>query len=503
MVEVDGRGRRGATPQDAVACRTPSHAQRARPHGLFRQPRLPQEPRRHRGHARRRARHGYRLTTEPAEAEVIVVNTCGFIGEAKKESIETIFELVEMKKRGACKKLVVTGCLSQRYPRSSRRRCREVDHFLGSSDMLRLGDVLDGKAEGRMLVGNPADWLVRASDPRVVTGSTVSAYLKIAEGCNRTCAFCTIPELRGRQRSRPAGRRGPGGRAARGAGDRRAEHHLAGHDRLRARPRRTARQRRGRSPTSCARVADVQGDPLGRLFYLYPETIDDALVDLLANHPRVVPYVDMPLQHAADAMLKRMRRGHGKERQSARGRAPAQGSAGALLPDGVHRGAPRRDRRRVRGALRFRRVGEVRARRRLPLLGRGVARFVHDAGQGEAARRRQPLPQAHGAAAPDLAREVPHARRQGARCARRRAERGARARPRRAARGAGAGRRRQGVPLGGRGLRRDRSAACASTRRATTTFWASCSATPRRRTPRSGGGGSRSRSCSQGLYGGL
>src|SRR5580692_4616384 len=146
---------------------------------------------------------GYRMTGEASDAEVIVVNTCGFIGEAKKESIQTIFELAEMKKHGACKKLVVTGCLSQRYPAELSAQMGEVDHFLGSSDMLKLGQVLEGDAE-RMLVGNPADWVVRASDPRVVTQSQVSAYVKIAEGCNRTCAFCTIPEFRGKQRSRPA-----------------------------------------------------------------------------------------------------------------------------------------------------------------------------------------------------------------------------------------------------------------------------------------------------------
>ena len=105
---------------------------------------------------------------DAAEAEVIVVNTCGFIGEAKKESIDTIFEMAELKKEGACKTLVVSGCLSQRYPTELAAKMPEVDHFLGSSDMLKLGKVLAGDAD-RMLVGNPADWVIRASDPRVVT----------------------------------------------------------------------------------------------------------------------------------------------------------------------------------------------------------------------------------------------------------------------------------------------------------------------------------------------
>src|ERR1700733_3964210 len=141
--------------------------------------------------------------SDASEAEVIVVNTCGFIGEAKKESIDTILEMAEMKKEGACNTLVVSGCLSQRYPVELAAKMPEVDHFLGSSDMLRLGEVLEGKGHG-MLGGNPADCVIRASDPRVVTDSRASAYLKIAEGCNRTCSFCTIPQFRGKQRSRSA-----------------------------------------------------------------------------------------------------------------------------------------------------------------------------------------------------------------------------------------------------------------------------------------------------------
>lgn len=254
---------------------------------------------------------GYELTTEAEEAEVIVVNTCGFIGEAKRESIDTIFELAEMKKVGACKKLVVTGCLSQRYPLELEAQMPEVDHFLGSSDMLKLRDVLDGKAE-RMLVGNPADWVVRASDPRVVTGHRASAYVKIAEGCNRSCAFCTIPQFRGKQRSRPASDvvREVEQLVAQGI----REVNLISQDTI-AYGRDHDRAERATLAELVRKVADVRGLEWARVFYLYPEKIDDALVDLLANHPRVVPYVDMPLQHASDAMLKRMKRGHGKDRQ--------------------------------------------------------------------------------------------------------------------------------------------------------------------------------------------
>jgi ribosomal protein S12 methylthiotransferase len=254
---------------------------------------------------------GWRIVDEPDEAEVIVVNTCGFIGEAKKESIDTILELAEYKKLGACKKLVVSGCLSQRYPGQLAEQMPEVDHFLGSSDMLKLAEVLGGRAE-RMLVGNPADWVVRATDPRVVTQSRASAWLKLAEGCSRTCAFCVIPQIRGTQRSRGAD--DVVAEAERLVAGGAVELNLVSQDTV-AYGRDLAKDERRSLAELVARVADVKGVRWVRLFYLYPETLDEALIELLASHPRVVPYVDMPLQHAADAMLRRMRRGHGKDRQ--------------------------------------------------------------------------------------------------------------------------------------------------------------------------------------------
>ena len=256
---------------------------------------------------------GYALTDVAEDAEVIVVNTCGFIGEAKRESIETIFELAELKKVAACKKLVVAGCLSQRYSSELAAEMPEVDHFLGTSDMLALGRVLDERERAeRVLVGNPADWVIRASDPRVVTGTRASAYVKIAEGCNRSCAFCTIPQFRGKQRSRPVDDvvREVERLAAEGV----VEVNLISQDTI-AYGRDHDRASRASLAELVRRVADVKGIAWVRVFYLYPETLDDALVELLAGHPRVVPYVDMPLQHASDAMLKRMRRGHGKDRQ--------------------------------------------------------------------------------------------------------------------------------------------------------------------------------------------
>jgi ribosomal protein S12 methylthiotransferase len=254
---------------------------------------------------------GWSIVDDPGEAEVIVVNTCGFIGEAKKESIDTIFEMAEYKRVGACKKLVVTGCLSQRYAADLEAEMPEVDHFLGSSDMLKLGPVLAGEAK-RMLVGSPADWVVKASDPRVVTQSRASAWLKIAEGCNRTCAFCVIPQIRGVQRSRSAD--DVVAEAERLVAGGALELNMVSQDTV-AWGRDLPRAGRSSLADLVRRVADIEGVRWVRVFYLYPETLDDELVELLGGHPRVVPYVDMPLQHASDAMLKRMRRGHGRDRQ--------------------------------------------------------------------------------------------------------------------------------------------------------------------------------------------
>lgn len=253
-------------------------------------------------------RAGFQHVAEPSRAEVIVVNTCGFIDAAKKESIDTILELSENKRIGSCRKLVVTGCLSQRYPGELAESLPEVDHLLGSSDMLSIARVLDGSAE-RMLVGNPADWVVTARDPRRLSTRGASAYVKLAEGCNRSCAFCVIPQIRGKQRSRAPDDVVFEVERLAAAGV--FEINLVSQDTV-------AYGRDLDSHPTLAevarRVADVSGVRWVRLFYLYPERLTDELVELFAEHPRVVPYIDMPLQHASDAMLRRMRRGHGGAR---------------------------------------------------------------------------------------------------------------------------------------------------------------------------------------------
>ncbi len=251
---------------------------------------------------------GYNQVSAAEDAEVIVINTCGFIDAAKEESIQTILELAKLKASGSCKKLVVTGCLSQRYPEELAEGMPEVDHFLGSSDMLRLKDVLGGTAP-RLFVGRPQDWVVSAQDPRTLSTRGASAYLKLAEGCNRSCSFCVIPQLRGKQRSRTVADVVEEATQLVQRGVR--ELNLVSQDTV-------AYGRDLKNGTNLAdtvrQIADIEGVHWVRIFYLYPETVDDKLVDLLANHPKVVPYVDMPIQHAADNMLRRMKRGHGGQR---------------------------------------------------------------------------------------------------------------------------------------------------------------------------------------------
>lgn len=251
---------------------------------------------------------GFRHVEDPSDAEVIVVNTCGFIDAAKQESIDTILHLADHKAKGRCEKLVVTGCLSQRYSTELAEGLPEVDHFLGSSDMLKIRQVLEGEAE-RLLVGNPAEWVISAADPRTLSTRGASAYVKLAEGCNRSCSFCVIPRLRGKQRSRTIQDVVEEVHALVDAGV--VEVNLVSQDTIAY-----GRDRNDGAGLAALvrRVADVPGLRWLRVFYLYPERLDDELIELLAHHPTVVPYVDMPLQHAADAMLRRMRRGHGGDR---------------------------------------------------------------------------------------------------------------------------------------------------------------------------------------------
>jgi ribosomal protein S12 methylthiotransferase len=257
------------------------------------------------------AESGYRLVDDPRQAEVIVVNTCGFIEAAKQESIDTILALSDMKQSGICKRLVVAGCLSQRYPEELASGFAEVDHLLGSSDMLALGRILrEGDAAPRMLVGNPADYVFKLSDPRRLSMGRHSAYVKISEGCSRKCSFCAIPQFRGTLRSRPIA--DVVGEVRRLTEQGTVEINLVSQDTM-------SYGRDLRDEASLDRVVEALVEIGGlrwlRLFYLYPEALSERLLSLFAARDKLVPYIDMPFQHATDAMLKRMRRGYNSARQ--------------------------------------------------------------------------------------------------------------------------------------------------------------------------------------------
>ena len=252
------------------------------------------------------AHAGFEITTDPDEAQVLVVNTCAFIEAAKKESIDAILEAAAAKGRGAGRRLVVTGCLAQRYGAELRQQMPEVDIFVGTGNFLELPELLR-RTETPELRPIPypgaAHVLPPAATPRVRTGDYFSAYLKISEGCNHKCAFCIIPKIRGPHESRPLTDLVAEARMLAAGGVR--ELNLIAQD-LTAYGR-DLEPRRSLAELLPALDA-VEGLRWIRLLYCYPNFVTDELLDAIAELPRVVKYIDIPLQHADDALLRAMRR---------------------------------------------------------------------------------------------------------------------------------------------------------------------------------------------------
>jgi ribosomal protein S12 methylthiotransferase len=263
---------------------------------------------------------GHALVGSPEEADVIVVNTCGFIDAAKEESIDTILEMAQYKTQGSCRRLVVTGCLTQRYPDEVAREIPEIDHILGSADYVDIASVIATKPRSEtqpararkrrgslpvIQVSATPEYLYDHTSPRRVTGPRHSVYVKIAEGCDRPCAFCIIPKLRGPQRSRSIESVVSEVRSLADGGAR--EINLVAQDLTRY-----GWDLEGRPTLAMLlrALAEVEGIDWIRLHYAYPTAFSDELIDVIAGHPSVVPYVDVPLQHIDDDMLRWMRRGH-------------------------------------------------------------------------------------------------------------------------------------------------------------------------------------------------
>jgi ribosomal protein S12 methylthiotransferase len=249
------------------------------------------------------AEAGYRLVQDPARAEVVVVNTCGFIESAKEESVSAILELAELKREGRCKKLVVTGCLVQRHAQELAAEIPEVDHFLGTGAYQDVAKIVSDAQAKRLVVPDP-DFVHAASTPRVNSLPSHTAYLKIAEGCDNACAFCIIPKLRGPQRSRTVDDLVAEAAALAAQGT--VELSLVAQDLTAWGYDLPGKQRLHHLlPELCK----VEGVRWLRLHYAYPRDFPDALVDVMAAEPKIAKYLDMPLQHSSDRLLRAMKRG--------------------------------------------------------------------------------------------------------------------------------------------------------------------------------------------------
>ncbi|HYG68955.1 MAG TPA: MiaB/RimO family radical SAM methylthiotransferase, partial [Anaeromyxobacteraceae bacterium] len=241
---------------------------------------------------------GYRLVQDPSKAEVIVVNTCGFIESAKEESVEAIVELADQKTSGRCRKLVVTGCLVQRHADELAQALPEVDHFLGTGAYQDIASIVQDAQAKRLVVPDP-DFVHSAATPRVNSLPSHTAYLKISEGCDNTCAFCIIPKLRGGQRSRTIEDLVAEATALAAQGT--IELSLVAQDLTAWGYDLPGKQRLHHLlPELCK----VDGIRWLRLHYAYPRDFPDALVDVLASEPKIVKYLDMPLQHSSDRLLR-------------------------------------------------------------------------------------------------------------------------------------------------------------------------------------------------------
>jgi ribosomal protein S12 methylthiotransferase len=267
---------------------------------------------------------GHELTDNPASADVLVVNTCAFIDSAKQESIDAILEMAQHKKDGSCQRLVVTGCLAERYRNDLVKEIPEIDAVLGTGEVPEIVKTIAGvTSQGvsplnffratpnpKPLIpgpdGEPSSlptYIYDADTPRVFATPRHYAYLKVAEGCDYACAFCIIPTLRGAYRSRPAASivQEARGLAARGV----KELLLISQD--------TTfygidRQERGALARLLRELNAIDGLEWIRLLYLYPTTIDDATLEAMAECEKVCKYIDLPLQHASNPVLKRMKR---------------------------------------------------------------------------------------------------------------------------------------------------------------------------------------------------
>ncbi len=251
---------------------------------------------------------GYQIIPDAKKAEILIINTCGFIETAKTESIDTILEMAQYKQTGACKLLVVTGCLAQRYSDELLADIPEIDLVLGVNQYGRLVSAIEGALNGnRGAYCAPSDSFLETD--RVLTTPTYSAYIRIGDGCDNRCAFCAIPLIRGRYRSRPEESilKEIQSLASQGV----KEHVLVAQDTTRYG---TDWAKGSQLPDLILKASQIDGVDWLRVLYCYPDQADIRLLDTMANTENVCKYLDLPVQHIDAGVLKRMRRRGGPER---------------------------------------------------------------------------------------------------------------------------------------------------------------------------------------------
>lgn len=250
------------------------------------------------------AQHGFELVDNKDDATVIIVNTCGFIDAAKEESVNTILDMADLKRTGSLKALIVSGCLTQRYKEALLEEMPEIDGIVGTGDFDKINDIVDQALQGKKpaAVGNPIFNYEQAL-PRKLSTPRHTAFVKIAEGCDNACTFCSIPIMRGAFRSRSI--ESIVGEVATLAQQGVKEVSLIAQDSTNYG---TDLYDSFMLPQLLHRVSEVEGIEWVRLHYAYPGFFTDELIDAIASNPKICKYIDMPLQHSEDAILKRMRR---------------------------------------------------------------------------------------------------------------------------------------------------------------------------------------------------
>jgi len=256
------------------------------------------------------SRDEYEVTTDEMQADIIVVNTCSFIKEAKQESIDTILDLADRKHDARCKLLIVTGCLPQRYQEELAKELPEVDIFIGTGDYPRIAEIIAEKrttSEQLCYTGDP-NFVYNDELPRLQSSPHYTAYLKIAEGCSNNCAYCVIPSLRGAMRSRPLASLLKEAKQLVDGGVK--ELNIIAQDIT------AYGKDLPDAPTLeglLGELALMEGLKWIRLLYAYPDGVSDSLIALIKSEPKICKYLDLPIQHISDPILKRMKRRSGEK----------------------------------------------------------------------------------------------------------------------------------------------------------------------------------------------